>query len=118
MPTLQWILDHEGKLILASHLGRPKGQRNAELSLRPVADVLSGRLGRSVTLAPDCVGEETELLVRAMQPGQIVLLENLRFHPEEEKDDPRFSAQLARLADVYVNDAFGAAHRAHASTAG
>jgi phosphoglycerate kinase len=118
LPTLAWILEHEGKLVLASHLGRPKGKRQPELSLRPVGDLLSSRLGRSVTLAPDCVGDDTALLVGAMQPGQVVLLENLRFHPEEEKNDPAFAAQLAALADAYVNDAFGAAHRAHASTVG
>jgi phosphoglycerate kinase len=118
LPTLAWILEHEGKLVLASHLGRPKGKRQPELSLRSVGDLLSSRLGRSVTLAPDCVGDDTALLVGAMQPGQVVLLENLRFHPEEEKNDPAFAAQLAALADAYVNDAFGAAHRAHASTVG
>jgi phosphoglycerate kinase len=118
LPTLAWILEHEGKLVLASHLGRPKGKRQPELSLRPVGDLLSSRLGRSVTLAPDCVGDDAALLVGAMQPGQVVLLENLRFHPEEEKNDPAFAAQLAALADAYVNDAFGAAHRAHASTVG
>jgi phosphoglycerate kinase len=105
-------------LVLASHLGRPKGKRTAELSLRPVADELSSRLGRPVTLAPDCVGPETEALVTKMNRGDVVLLENLRFHPEEERNDPGFAAQLARLADVYVDDAFGAAHRAHASTTG
>jgi phosphoglycerate kinase len=118
LSTVNWILEHEGKLVLASHLGRPNGQRTPELSLRPVADLLSSRLGRSVTLAPDCVGDDTALLVGAMQPGQVVLLENLRFHPGEEKNDPAFAAQLAALADAYVNDAFGAAHRAHASTVG
>jgi phosphoglycerate kinase len=117
-PTLEWILEHDGKLILASHLGRPKGQWKPELSLHPVADLLASRLGRTVTLAPDCVGDEVAQIVGAMQPGQVVLLENLRFHPEEEKNDPAFAAQLAALADVYVNDAFGAAHRAHASTVG
>jgi phosphoglycerate kinase len=118
LPTLRWLLDHGATLVLASHLGRPKGKRTAELSLRPVADVLSSRLGRPVTLAPDCVGPETEALVAKMNRGAVVLLENLRFHPEEERNDPGFAAQLARLADVYVDDAFGAAHRAHASTAG
>jgi phosphoglycerate kinase len=118
LPTLRWLLEHGAKLVLASHLGRPKGKRTAELSLRPVADVLSSRLGRPVTLAPDCVGADTEALVAKMNRGDVVLLENLRFHPEEERDDPGFAAQLARLADVYVDDAFGAAHRAHASTAG
>ena len=118
LPTLRWILERDGKLILASHLGRPKGKRAPELSLRPVGDLLSARLGRTITLAPDCVGNDTALLAGAMQPGQVVLLENLRFHPEEEQNDPGFAAQLAALADVYVNDAFGAAHRAHASTVG
>jgi phosphoglycerate kinase len=118
LPTLRWLLDHGATLVLASHLGRPKGKRTAELSLRPVADVLSSRLGRPVTLAPDCVGAETEALVAKTNRGDVVLLENLRFHPEEERNDPGFAAQLARLADVYVDDAFGAAHRAHASTTG
>jgi len=118
LPTLRWLLEHGAMLVLASHLGRPKGKRTAELSLRPVADELSSRLGRPVTLAPDCVGPETEALVAKMNRGDVVLLENLRFHPEEERNDPGFAAQLARLADVYVDDAFGAAHRAHASTTG
>jgi phosphoglycerate kinase len=118
LPTLRWIMQREGKLVVASHLGRPKGKPNPELSLKPVADALAAKLGRPVTLAPDCVGAATEAIVAAMQPGEIVLLENLRFHPEEEQNDAAFSVQLARLADVYVNDAFGAAHRAHASTAG
>jgi phosphoglycerate kinase len=118
LPTLRWLLERNAKLVLASHLGRPKGKRSAELSLRPVADVLSSRLGRPVTLAPDCVGAETEQLVGQMGRGDVVLLENLRFHAEEERNDPAFAAQLARLADVYVDDAFGAAHRAHASTVG
>jgi len=115
LPTLRWLLDHGATLVLASHLGRPKGKRTAELSLRPVADVLSSRLGRPVTLAPDCVGAETEALVAKTNRGDVVLLENLRFHPEEERNDPGFAARLARLADVYVDDA---AHRAHASTTG
>jgi len=118
LPTLRWLLEHGAMLVLASHLGRPKGKRTAELSLRPVADELSSRLGRLVPLAPDCVGPETEALVAKMNRGDVVLLENLRFHPEEERNDPGFAAQLARLADVYVDDAFGAAHRAHASTTG
>jgi phosphoglycerate kinase len=118
LPTLRWLLEHNAKVVLSSHLGRPKGQPKPEYSLAPVAKVLSEKLGRPVTLAPDCVGEATEKLVNGLQPGQVVLLENLRFHAAEEKNDPAFSAQLARLADVYVNDAFGAAHRAHASTAG
>src|SRR5262249_32016438 len=115
---MRWILDREGKLVVASHLGRPKGKPKPELSLKPVAAALADRLGRPVVLAPDCVGAATERMVAALRPGNVVLLENLRFHPEEEQNDPGFAMQLARLADVYVNDAFGAAHRAHASTAG
>jgi phosphoglycerate kinase len=117
LPTIKWVLEHGGRPVVASHLGRPKG-RQAELSLRPVADFLARALGIAVELAPDCVGEATEQLVNGTPPGRVVLLENLRFHPEEEKNDPGFAQQLARLADVYVDDAFGAAHRAHASTAG
>jgi phosphoglycerate kinase len=117
LPTIRWILEHGGRPVLASHLGRPKG-RQRDLSLAPVADHLQRALRMPVTLAPDCVGEETEALARRIGAGQCLLLENLRFHPEEEKNDPTFAAALARLAEVYVNDAFGAAHRAHASTAG
>jgi phosphoglycerate kinase len=118
LPTIRWLLEHGGLPVLASHLGRPKGTRKPEFSLRPVAGHLGTLLGCPVTLAPDCVGTETEQVVGAMKPGDVVLLENLRFHPEEEKNDPGFAAALARLAEVYVNDAFGAAHRAHASTVG
>lgn len=117
LPTLRYVLGKAGKLIVASHLGRPGGKKNPEFSLAPVRDALEKLLGRPVVLAPDCVGPEVETLVR--DPGhKIILLENLRFHKEEEKNDPEFSQRLAALADVYVNDAFGAAHRAHASTAG
>ena len=105
-------------MILASHLGRPKGERVDKYSLRPVAEHLSSLLGRSVAFADDCVGESAESKVAALSDGDVLLLENLRFHPEEEKNDDNFAKQLASLCDVYVNDAFGTAHRAHASTAG
>jgi phosphoglycerate kinase len=118
LPTVRHVLAHGGRAVLASHLGRPKGQRRPELSLRPVADVLAQALGVPVPLAPDCVGPEVERLVQALPRGGAILLENLRFHPAEERNDPEFARQLARLADVYVDDAFGAAHRAHASTVG
>jgi phosphoglycerate kinase len=118
LPTIRWILERGGKAILASHLGRPKGVFNAKYSLRPVASHLSKLLDRDVPLAPDCVGAEIEGQVAALGDGDLLLLENLRFHPEEEKNDPGFAAALARLGEVYVDDAFGAAHRAHASTHG
>ncbi len=118
LPTLNYILDQKGaSLVIMSHLGRPK-KPDKENSLAPVAERLSELLGRKVTLAPDCIGVETEAVVRAMKPGDVVLLENVRFHPEEEKNDPEFARKLASLGDVYVNDAFGTAHRAHASTEG
>jgi phosphoglycerate kinase len=118
LPTIRSLRERGGRLVLASHLGRPKGAPKPEFSLRPVADWLRAEAKLPVTLAPDCVGDATERLVAAAKPGDVVVLENLRFHPEEEKNDPGFAQALARLADVYVNDAFGAAHRAHASTAG
>lgn len=118
LPTLQFILQQGGKLILCSHLGKPKGQRRPELSLKPVAIRLEELLGEKVLLAPDCIGPEVEKLANDLQPGEILLLENLRFHAGETKNDPDFSEQLSRLADVYVSDAFGVVHRAHASVAG
>ena len=118
MPTLRKLLQEGAAVVLMSHLGRPKGKRNPEFSLAPVADRLRQVLGQPVTLAPDCIGPETEALSAALQPGQVLLLENLRFHPEEEADDPGFAAQLAKHGQIYVNDAFGTAHRAHASTHG
>jgi phosphoglycerate kinase len=116
LPSIQYALDHGAGVVLASHLGRPKGKPNPEMSLKPVAEKLAQLLARPVAMAPDCVGPSVEAMLP--QPGDVLLLENLRFHAEEEKNDPGFSQQLARLCDVYVNDAFGSAHRAHASTAG
>jgi phosphoglycerate kinase len=118
LPTIKYATEHGARVILASHLGRPKGQRVEKYSLRPVAEHLSQLLNDSVAFADDCIGEGTVAKVAALNDGDVLLLENLRFHPEEEKNDDAFARQLAALCDVYVNDAFGAAHRAHASTAG
>ena len=118
LPTIRYLLDHQAAVILASHLGRPKGKAVAKYSLKPVAARLSELLGIPVQMAPDCIGAETETMAGALQPGQVLLLENLRFHGEEEKNDPEFSRKLASLADVGINDAFGCCHRAHASVAG
>lgn len=118
LPTIQYLLDHNSAVILASHLGRPKGEAKPEFSLRPVAARLSELLGRTVQMAPDCVGPEAEKMAKSLKPGEVLLLENLRYHKEEEKNDPAFSKALAQLADVGINDAFGCSHRAHASVAG
>ncbi|HSV73702.1 MAG TPA: phosphoglycerate kinase [Chthonomonadales bacterium] len=120
LPTIRSLVDRGARTVLVSHLGRPKGKPDdaARFTLRPVAERLSALLGQPVALAPDCVGAEVEALAAGLGDGQVLLLENVRFHPQEEKNDPAFSAQLARLADLYVNDAFGTAHRAHASTEG
>lgn len=118
LPTIRHILQEKGRLIICSHMGRPKGKRVEEFSLAPVALHLQSLLGVKVTLAPDCVGKEVELLVDKMADGEVVLLENLRFHSEETENDAHFSEQLACLADVYVNDAFAVSHRAHASVVG
>ncbi|MFQ6015528.1 MAG: phosphoglycerate kinase [Anaerolineae bacterium] len=118
LPTIQYLLDQQAKVILMSHLGRPKGKVVEELRLDPVAHRLSELLHKPVNKLDDCVGDRVRETIDAMQPGEAVLLENTRFHPEEKINDPEFAAQLASLADVYVNDAFGTAHRAHASTTG
>ncbi|MBV9743145.1 MAG: phosphoglycerate kinase [Acidobacteriia bacterium] len=116
LPTIQYALERGAGVILASHLGRPKGKPKAEMSLAPVAERLSEMLGRPVKMAPDCVGPQVEAMLPAA--GEVLLLENLRFHTEEERNDPEFAKKLAALCDIYVNDAFGSAHRAHASTEG
>jgi phosphoglycerate kinase len=118
LPTIKYALEQGATVICASHLGRPKGKPNPEMSLRPVAPRLCELIGRPVEFAEDCVGEAARAAIQRAGRNGVVLLENLRFHPEEEKNDSAFAAQLASLADVYVNDAFGSAHRAHASTEG
>ncbi len=118
MPTLNYLLEHGAAVILFSHLGRPKGGPDPKFSLRPVAAHLSGLLGKPVAFADDCIGPAAEAAAKALRPGEVLVLENTRFHPEEEKNDPELARKMASLADIYVNDAFGSAHRAHASTEG
>ncbi len=118
LPTIKKIIAEGGKAILMSHLGRPKGGPNPKYSLKPTAKRLGELLGKEVKLAPDCIGAETKAMVDSMKDGDVMILENVRFHPEEERNDPAFAKQLAELGDVYINDAFGSAHRAHASTEG
>jgi len=118
IPTIKTLLDQGGKVILASHFGRPKGQRQKDMSLQPLVAPLAACLGGPVAFASDCVGEAANTAAAALEDGQVLLLENLRFHPEEEKNDLSFAKQLAALADLYVGDAFSCSHRAHASTAG
>lgn len=118
LPTLQYILKQGGTIIACSHLGKPKGKFKEDLSLKPVAERLGELLEKDVIMAPDCIGSEVEAKTKDLQPGQVVLLENLRFHPGETENDPEFSKKLGQLADMFVNDAFGTVHRAHASVAG
>jgi len=118
LPTIQYIVTHGGRLILASHLGRPKGKVNLKMSLKPAATRLAQLLDKPVAFAADCIGLGAEAAAKALKDGDVLLLQNLRFHPEEEKNDPEFARKLAALAEVYVDDAFGSAHRAHASTEG
>ena len=118
LPTIKYLLDHNAKLILCSHLGRPKEGWEPEFSLAPVAKRLSELLGKEVIMAKDVIGEDAKAKAKALKPGDVLLLENVRYHKEEKKNDPAFAKELASMADIYVNDAFGAAHRAHASTAG
>ncbi len=118
MKTIKYLVDHKAKVILCSHLGRPKGEFNMKYSLAPVAAYLSKALGFEVKMAADVVGESAQSIAASLQDGEVELIENVRFHKEEEKNDPEFSKKLASLAEIYVNDAFGTAHRAHASTAG
>ena len=118
LPTIQYVLEQGASLILMSHLGRPKGGPDPEFSLQAAAEALGKLLAKPVQMAPDCIGPEVEAFAKALKPGEVLMLENVRFHKEEEKNDPEFARKLAVLGDVYVNDAFGSAHRAHASTEG
>src|ERR1700687_586014 len=118
LPTLKLLIEKGGRLILTAHLGRPKGKREATMSLAPVAVKLSELLGKPVKFVDDCIGEKVEQVVAAMKNGDVLLLENVRYYNEEEANDPAFAEKLAKIADLYANDAFGAAHRAHASTDG
>lgn len=118
LPTIQYLVNHKAKVILCSHLGRPKGEFNMKFSLAPVAKCLSEKLGQEVKMAKDVIGEDAKGIAASLKDGEVELLENVRFHKEEEKNDPAFAKELASMADIYVNDAFGTAHRAHASTAG
>jgi phosphoglycerate kinase len=118
LPTIQYVLEQGASLVLMSHLGRPKGGPDPEFSLKAAADALAKLLGKPVSMAPDCIGPEVDKLAKGLKPGDVLMLENVRFHKEEEKNDSEFAKKLAALGDVYVNDAFGSAHRAHASTEG
>jgi phosphoglycerate kinase len=118
LPTIKYVLEQGASLLLMSHLGRPKGGFDPEFSLKAAAEVLAGHLGMPVKMAPDCVGPEVEKMAKAIKPGEVIMLENTRFHPEEEKNDNELAKQMAALGDVFVNDAFGSAHRAHSSTEG
>jgi len=118
LPTINKIISEGGKVILMSHLGRPKGKKNPKYSLKPAAERLQELIGKKVIMAPDCIGDEVKQIVDKMNDGDVLMLENVRFYEEEEKNDPEFAKKLASLGDVYVNDAFGSAHRAHASTEG
>lgn len=118
LPTINYALDKQAKIVLASHLGRPKGERKEKYSMAPAAQRLSKLLGKEVKLAPDCIGDEVKKMIDAMQPGDIVMLENLRFYPGEEKNDPEFCKALVNGCEIYVNDAFAVSHRAHASVEG
>ena len=118
LPTLRYLLEQKARVILCTHMGRPKGQRVAQYSLAPVAAHLANLLSTPVPLAADCIGPEVATAVKALKEGEILMLENLRYHPQEEKNDPEFSRQLAALADIYINDAFAVSHRAHASVDG